>query len=99
MSDAPQTENVSDCCHASVKVAGEVTHFYFCNSCGRSCDTTNICGLCGHGGADKVPHPVYWPGETKPTAKYVHAACEEYEAWIAHGRLTLEERTKFLNAL
>jgi len=24
-------------------------------------DEEDICGLCGLGGADKIPHPIHWP--------------------------------------
>ncbi len=39
----------------------------------------DICGLCGNPGADKVPHPVRWPGEQAPGTPYVHADCESEE--------------------
>jgi len=39
----------------------------------------DICGLCGEAGADKIPHPVYWPTEQKPGSDLVHASCEAAE--------------------
>lgn len=62
-------------------------------------DDEEVCGLCGHPGADKVPHPVYWPGEKVPHSKYVHAACEEEESARAMSRMTLDERRAFLQSL
>ena len=40
----------------------------------------DVCGLCGEPGADKIPHPHYWPTETRPDTEFVHATCEVYEA-------------------
>lgn len=42
-------------------------------------DAEDICGLCGQPGADKFPHPVHWPTETKPDTPLVHAECEKLE--------------------
>ena len=39
----------------------------------------DICGLCGELGADKIPHPAYWPTEKKPETELVHAECEKEE--------------------
>ncbi len=39
----------------------------------------DICGLCGEGGADKLPHPCYWPTEQRPGTKLVHTECENDE--------------------
>jgi len=55
-----------------------------------------LCGLCGEPGADKVPHPVYWPGERRPGGAWVHAVCEDEECRRAHAALSDEERGRFL---
>jgi hypothetical protein len=39
----------------------------------------DVCGLCGKTGADKIPHPVYWPNEQPPQSEYVHSDCENEE--------------------
>ncbi len=39
----------------------------------------DICGLCGEPGADKLPHPCYWPTERRPDVHLVHATCESEE--------------------
>lgn len=31
-------EQKSSCCQSSVRVKGEVTHFYSCDNCGKPCD-------------------------------------------------------------
>ncbi len=62
-------------------------------------DTRDICGFCGKPGADKIPHPVRWPGEESAETDYVHAACEEEECRRAHAALSDEERRAFLGTL
>lgn len=47
-------------------------------------DSEDICGLCGLPGADKIPHPIRWPGERRPENDLVHAECEEEECSRAH---------------
>lgn len=47
-------------------------------------DTEDICGLCGMPGADKIPHPIRWPGELRPDTDLVHAECENEECSRAH---------------
>ena len=47
-------------------------------------DEPDICGLCGEPGADKYPHPYYWPGEQRPNSEFVHAECEQQECARAH---------------
>ena len=47
-------------------------------------DDDDICGLCGEGGADKIPHLVRWPGEQTPNTGVVHAECEQAECGRAH---------------
>lgn len=44
----------------------------------------DICGLCGLPGADKIPHPIRWPGERCPDTDFVHAECEEEECSRAY---------------
>lgn len=56
----------------------------------------NICGLCGKPGADKIPHPIHWPGERVPDTEYVHADCESEECGRAHAALTDDQRKAFL---
>jgi hypothetical protein len=56
----------------------------------------DLCGLCGQPGADKVAHPVHWPGEQVPDGLYVHAACEAEECHRAHALLTDKQRADFL---
>ncbi len=59
----------------------------------------DICGLCNLPGADKVPHPIYWPGEREPGTEYVHADCEKAECERAHLALTDEQRKEFLRTI
>lgn len=59
----------------------------------------DICGFCQLPGADKVPHPVRWPGEESAGTEYVHAACENEECQRAHRLLSDEQRRKFLRCL
>lgn len=66
----------------------------FCESC-----WDDVCGLCGLPGADKVAHPVRWPGEQDPGTPYVHADCETAECRRAHAALTDEERRSFIRGL
>lgn len=59
----------------------------------------DICGLCGLAGADKIPHPVHWPGERVPDTDLVHSQCESEECQRAHLALTDKEREQFLSSL
>lgn len=62
--------------------------------------TTNdqdICGLCGEPGADKIPHPLRWPGEQAPDTDLVHAECESEACRIAHEALSDKQRKEFLD--
>jgi hypothetical protein len=59
----------------------------------------DICGLCGFPGADKVPHPIHWPGENSPGTEYVHATCEDEECRRAHAMLTERQREAFLRTV
>lgn len=56
----------------------------------------DICGFCGLPGADKIPHPIQWPGEESAGTEYVHAACEDAECKRAHALLTDKQRIEFL---
>lgn len=59
-------------------------------------DVEDICGLCGKPGADKIPHPMYWPRERKPGTPYVHAECERAESERAMEAMTEAERREYL---
>lgn len=59
----------------------------------------DICGLCGLPGADKIPHPVYWPNEQRPYTEFIHRECEDQECRRAHGELSPKEINDFLNTL
>jgi hypothetical protein len=59
----------------------------------------DLCGFCGRPGADKVPHPVLWPGEQRAGTEFVHATCEHAECGRAHAVLTDKEREAFLRTL
>ena len=59
----------------------------------------DVCGLCGQPGADKVPHPIYWPGEQQPQSQYVHAECESEETERAFQDLSQTDRDRFLDRL
>ena len=59
----------------------------------------DICGLCGEAGADKIAHPVHWPGEQVPDGSMVHADCENEECRRAHAALNDQQRETFLSSL
>ena len=59
----------------------------------------DICGFCDRLGADKIPHPIRWPGERSAGTEYVHAGCEFVERSRAHSELTDKERELFLRTL
>jgi hypothetical protein len=59
-------------------------------------EADDICGLCGEPGADKEPHPLYWPGERRPDTALVHAECEHQEQGRAHAALTPAQRDAVL---
>lgn len=59
----------------------------------------DICGLCGEPGADKMAHPIHWPGERIPNGPCVHAECEEEECKRAHSLLSDFDRQRFLRSL
>ena len=62
-------------------------------------DAPDICGLCQQPGADKVPHPHYWPGELRPDEEYVHADCEAAESQRACDALTPAQRAAALRSI
>jgi hypothetical protein len=65
----------------------------------READDEDLCGLCGQPGADKLAHPVHWPGEQVPDGPLVHAACEDEECRRAHARLSDKQRRDFLRRI
>lgn len=87
---------------ADVETTGAPT---FCPFCGyeftaeKEAEARDICGLCGLPGANKIPQPVYWPGERRPTEPLVHTHCENAECARAHACLTDKEREAFLRTI
>ena len=63
------------------------------------CWDESICGFCGNSGADKIPHPVRWPGEESAGTEYVHALCEQEECARAHAALSDRQRESFLRTV
>ena len=59
----------------------------------------DICGFCGMPGADKLTHPVRWPGEASAGTRLVHAECEQEECRRAHAQLSDLERRSFLSSI
>jgi len=59
----------------------------------------DICGLCGEPGADKMAHPMHWPGEQIPDGPLVHSECEAEECRRAHAELTPAQREAFLRTI
>lgn len=59
----------------------------------------DVCGFCGEIGADKIPHPIHWPGEKSPGSDFVHSECEQEETARAHNLLSQEHRESFLRAI
>jgi len=62
-------------------------------------DEGKRCGFCGQPGADKIPHPIRWPGEDSAGTEYVHATCEDEECGRAHAELNDQQRANFLRWL
>ena len=62
-------------------------------------ENDDICGLCGLPGADKIPHPVYWPEEQRPDPdrELVHAECEQRACAEGSAKCQGKERQAFLN--
>ena len=83
------TDNGPDlrCPKCSADISGEIGH---------NCDREDICGFCGLSGADKIPHPIRWPGEESAGTNLVHADCEREECRRAHAELSDSERRSFL---
>ncbi len=59
----------------------------------------DICGFCGEPGADKMPHPVRWPGEESAGTELVHIECEREECRRAHAALTDRQGEDFLRSI
>ena len=59
----------------------------------------DICGFCGEPGADKIPHPVRWPGEYSADTELVHAECEQEECRRAHACLDDGQRRNVLREI
>jgi hypothetical protein len=59
----------------------------------------DICSLCGEPSADKIPHPIHWPGEQRPDSELVHAECEQEECRRAHAALSQAQREAFLREI
>jgi len=55
----------------------------------------DICGLCGLPGADKIPHPIHWPGERIAGTELVHAECEAAECARASALCQGKARDEF----
>lgn len=67
---------------------------------GEHCDEEeDICGFCGLPGADKIPHPIRWPGEQSAGTELVHAECEDAECRRAHSLLSDQQRESFLRSI
>lgn len=62
-------------------------------------EAEDICGLCGEPGADKIAHPIHWPGERVPDGPLVHQECEDEECRRAHAALTDDQRRRFLGSI
>jgi hypothetical protein len=62
-------------------------------------EALDICGLCGKSGADKLAHPIHWPGEQVPDGPLVHEDCENAECSRAHALLSDAERIRFLRSI
>ncbi len=62
-------------------------------------ESEDICGFCGLPGADKIPHPIRWPGEQRAGTELVHAECESEECGRAHAQLSDSQRQDFLRTL
>lgn len=65
----------------------------------KKLEDQDICGFCGLPGADKIPHPVRWPGEDSAGTELVHSDCENAECRRAHSLLTDKQRAGFLRTV
>lgn len=81
------------CAHSDINVIGDIV---LCVPDVPEEVTEDICGLCGESGADKIPHPIHWPGEKEPETDFVHAECEDQECKRAHSELSDQQRQEFL---
>ena len=54
--------------------------------------SSDVCGLCGRGGADVRPMADRWPGQRDPGTPFVHLDCEDREADRAMRALSPDER-------
>jgi hypothetical protein len=70
-----------------------------CPHCEAAKGDENICGFCGKPGADKMPHPIRWPGEQSAGTERVHTECEQEECKRAHAALSDAEREAFLRTV
>ena len=59
----------------------------------------DVCGFCEEPGADKIPHPIHWPGEKFGGTGLVHSECEDEECKRAHAALSDQQRDEFLKTL
>lgn len=62
-------------------------------------ESADVCGFCGLPGANKIPHPIRWPGENSAGTEYVHDTCEAEECARAHLNLTDKQRESFLRSI
>lgn len=62
-------------------------------------ESDDVCGFCEQPGADKIPHPVRWPGERSAGTELVHSECESEECARAHSQLSDAERASFLRSI
>lgn len=65
----------------------------------REAHQDSVCGLCGQPGANKVPHPIRWPGEAIPATAFVHAECEQKECERARSQMTEQQARDFLKSI
>lgn len=71
-----------------------------CSPCSFCTDGgLDICGFCGDPFADKIPHPIRWPGEQSAGTELVHADCEQEETRRAHAALSSQQRELFLKTI
>ncbi len=88
-------------CDAPTGRAGKGEDSLYVDDNGPYCEGCweDVCGLCGRPGANKIPHPIHWPGEAVSETGLVHADCEHGECGRAHAQLSDAERAAFLRAI
>lgn len=59
-------------------------------------EESDLCGLCGLPGANKIPSPMLWPGQRSPNGPFVHDYCENAETSRAHANISQAQRDAFL---